>query len=71
MRTADVIALSDVTTIEIDKPALQPVLLDHPELAGTISAKVAERRRGLDSLREGDAEEERTILSRIRLYFGL
>lgn len=70
-RTADVIALSDVTAIEIDKSALQPVLLDHPELAGAISAKVAERQRKLDSLHDEDDEVEITILSRIRLYFGL
>lgn len=71
-RTADVVALSDVTAIEITKDALQPVLRDHPDLAASISAKMAERRGGLDSLRNTSNEEaERTVLSRIRHWFGL
>jgi len=72
VRTADVIALNDVVAVEITKDALQPVLHDHPELAAAISAKVMERRGGLSSLREESREEEQTsILSRIRSYFGL
>ncbi len=71
-RTADVIALTDVTAVEIAKDALQPVLHDHPELAAAVSAKVMERQGTLDTLRAGGREEEqRTILSRIRAYFGL
>ena len=71
-RTADVVAMSDVTVLEIAKDALQPVLRDHPELAATISSKVAERRGNLDSLRNASNEEaQQTVLSRIRHWFGL
>ncbi|HVE70801.1 MAG TPA: mechanosensitive ion channel family protein [Thermoanaerobaculia bacterium] len=71
-RAADVIALTDVVAIEITKEALQPVLQEHPQLAAAISAKVSERRGSIDSLRLASNEEaQRTILSRIRMYFGL
>ena len=71
-RTADVIALNDVVAVEIAKDALQPVLRDHPDLAAAISAKVMERRGGLESLKdESRVAEEKSILSRIRSYFGL
>jgi small-conductance mechanosensitive channel len=71
-RAADVVALSDVVAIEITKYALQPVLRDHPELAASITAKVMERRDSLDSLRSASKEEaQRTVLSRIRNWFGL
>lgn len=71
-RAADVVALGDVVAIEIAKHALQPVLIDHPELAAAISAKILERRGTLDTLRAGSREEaERTVLSRIRAWFGL
>jgi small-conductance mechanosensitive channel/CRP-like cAMP-binding protein len=71
-RAADVVALTDVTAIEITKEALQPVLMDHPELAAVISAKVSERRGNLASLRNASNEEaQRTILSRIRTWFGI
>lgn len=68
-RTADVVAIADVTALEIGKESLQPILQSHPELAAAISAKVLERR---DNLAPGkEEEEERSILSRIRDYFGL
>ena len=71
-RAADVVALTDVLAIEITKDALQPVLHAHPELADAISAKVSERRGSLDSLKNASNDEaQRTILSRIRTYFGL
>jgi CRP-like cAMP-binding protein len=71
-RAADVVALTEVTAIEIAKDALQPVLMEHRELASAISAKVSERRGNLDSLKSASHEEaQRTILSRIRMYFGL
>jgi branched-chain amino acid transport system substrate-binding protein len=70
-RTADVIALTDVVAVEIAKDALAPVL-DDPALAAAISAKVAERRGSLDSARtDAPADAQRTILSKIRAYFGL
>ena len=71
-RAADVVAVSDVTAVEITKDAMQPVLIDHPELAAAISAKVTERRGGIDSLKNASRDEaQRTILSRIKTYFGL
>ncbi|HEX2123172.1 MAG TPA: mechanosensitive ion channel family protein [Thermoanaerobaculia bacterium] len=71
-RTADVVALNDVVVVEIAKEALQPILRDHPDLAGAISARVLERRGGLDAHRhETHEEEHKTILSRMRAYFGL
>jgi len=70
-RTADVIAVTDVVAVEIAKDALEPVL-DDPALAAAISAKVAERRGSLDSARsDAPADEQRTILSKIRAYFRL
>ncbi|MGZ5433349.1 MAG: cyclic nucleotide-binding domain-containing protein, partial [Thermoanaerobaculia bacterium] len=71
-RAADVVALRDVVVIEITKEAMQPVLQNHPDLATSISSKVAERRGGLDSLRTASHEEAHdTVLSRIRNWFGL
>jgi CRP-like cAMP-binding protein len=71
-RAADVAALTDVVTFEISKDALGPILHDHPELAKAISEKVMERRDHLDELRNANVEEEETtLLSRIRSYFGL
>lgn len=69
-RAADVVALTDVVAVEIAKNALEPVLHDHPELAAAISAKVAERRDRLGAKME-PREEEQSVLSRIRAYFGL
>lgn len=71
-RTADVVALTDVTAIEIAKPALQPILQSHPEITKVISSKVAERRVRLHELKSASIEEEEmTLVTRIRTYFGL
>ena len=70
-RTADVIAVTDVTTLEITREALQPILADNPDLAQALSQKVIERRRASAELVEGADEEEISVLSRIRSYFGL
>lgn len=71
-RTADVVALTDVTAIEISKQALQPLLRDHPEVTKVISARVTERRMRLHELQNLSMEdEEMTLLTRIRSYFGL
>ena len=71
-RTADVVALADVTAIEITKDALHPVLAAHPEFANAISHKVAERRLRLHELQSASSEEEElTIRSRILSFFGL
>ena len=72
VRTADVVAASDVTALEISKDSLQPILRDHPELAEAISHKMMERREHLDTVQSADvAEEELTLISRIKSYFGL
>jgi small-conductance mechanosensitive channel/CRP-like cAMP-binding protein len=71
-RTADVVAVTDVVTIEIAKDALQPVLHDHPDLAAAISAKVMERRGdAADARREREPAEEQGVLAKIKAYFGL
>lgn len=70
-RVADVIATTDVTVVEIGRDALQPVLQSHPDLAAAISARVVERRGRLETLRESHEEAHRTMLSRVRQYFGL
>ena len=71
-RTADIAATTDVLAIEITKDALHPILQSHPELASALSAKVMERQDRLEEIRAGSAEEEeQSVLSRIRAYFGL
>jgi len=71
-RTADVVALNDVTALEIGKDSLQPVLSDHPDLVEAITAKAVQRKGHLDAIRSGMPEEEdTTIVSRVRAWFGL
>jgi small-conductance mechanosensitive channel/CRP-like cAMP-binding protein len=71
-RTADVVALSDVVTVEIAKGALQPVLQNNPDLAASISSKIAERRDAATAAPAASHEEaQHSVLSRIRSYFGL
>ncbi|MBV8544896.1 MAG: mechanosensitive ion channel family protein [Acidobacteria bacterium] len=71
-RTADVVALTDVTALEIGKDALQPILSDHPNLVEAMTAKVIQRKGHLDAIRSGEPEEEeQTIVSRVRAWFGL
>lgn len=70
VRAADVVAVSDVTSLEIAKDALAPILLDNPDLAGAISRKVIERQRVAARTAPSD-EEAVSTLSRIRSYFGL
>ncbi|HSP34409.1 MAG TPA: cyclic nucleotide-binding domain-containing protein, partial [Thermoanaerobaculia bacterium] len=72
VRTADVVALTDITAVEIAKEALAPIIRDHPELSKVISAKVTERRARLNELQAPTVEEEElTLVTRIRSYFGL
>ncbi|MEO8036438.1 MAG: mechanosensitive ion channel family protein, partial [Acidobacteriota bacterium] len=71
-RTADIVATVDTSAFEIAKDALRPILQSNPELAAAISAKVMERRDSLASLQKDSREdEEQSILTRIRAYFGL
>jgi small-conductance mechanosensitive channel/CRP-like cAMP-binding protein len=71
-RSAWAVAVTDVTLIEIAKDALEPILHDHPELADGISAKVMERRSGLDSFRASIRDDQHaSMLERVRAYFGI
>ena len=72
VRTADVVAAADVVALEIGKDSLQPILNGHPDLAAAISRKMIERRAHLETLKEEDVEqEELTLISRIKSYFGI
>lgn len=72
MRTADVVSTTDVVALEIRKDSLQPILNDHPDLAGAISHQMMKRKEHLDSLKDIAPEEvELTLMSKIRSYFGL
>jgi small-conductance mechanosensitive channel/CRP-like cAMP-binding protein len=72
VRTADVVAASDVVALEIGKESLQPTLASHPDLAGAISHQIMLRQEHLDSIKGDTPEEiELTLMSRIRSYFGL
>jgi len=71
-RSADVVALTDATVLEIDKAALQPVLRNNPDLASGITEKIVERQRHLaTSLAASDAEQQKSVLGKIRAYFAL
>jgi small-conductance mechanosensitive channel/CRP-like cAMP-binding protein len=71
-RTADVVALTDVTALEIGKESFKPILADHPELVETITAIVIQRKDHLDTIRiMTPGEEATTIVSRVRAWFGL
>ncbi len=71
-RSAYAVAVSDSLLIEIGKEAFEPILHDHPELAASISAKVVERRSGLDAFRASIRDEQQTtMLEKIRTYFGI
>ena len=72
VRTADVVAVTDVVALELGKASLQPILGSHPDLAGAISHQIMQRREHLDSIKGDTPEEvELTLMSRIRSYFGL
>jgi len=72
MRTADVVAMTDVVALEIGKDSLQPILNRHPDLAGAISRQMIKRKEHLESLRDIAPEDvELTLMSKIRSYFGL
>jgi Small-conductance mechanosensitive channel len=70
-RTADVVAMTDVVALEIDKPALKLVLDEDPDLAAALSAKVGERRKAMMASTQSDADDDVSLLDRIRSYFGL
>ena len=71
-RTADIVALSDAIAFEVSKTALQPILLSLPELAVAITAKIMQRRDRLESQRaDAEDDDQQSLVSRIRAYFGL
>jgi small-conductance mechanosensitive channel/CRP-like cAMP-binding protein len=79
-RTADVVALTDVECYRLDKPGLQRILEERPEIAAQFSKTLAKRRVELAVAAEGlDAEaqrarmatEESRILDKIQEFFGL
>jgi small-conductance mechanosensitive channel len=79
-RTADVVALTDVECYRLDKPGLQRILEDRPEVAEQFSKMLAKRRVELVTALEGlDAEgrlarmqsEQTRILDKIQEFFGL
>ncbi|HKB80057.1 MAG TPA: cyclic nucleotide-binding domain-containing protein, partial [Thermoanaerobaculia bacterium] len=72
MRAADIVTMTDVVALEIGKDSLQPILNGHPDLAHAISRQIMQRKEHLESIRGASREEEElTLISRIRSYFGL
>ena len=75
-RNADVLAASEVETLEIRKGVLQQLLDNNAALAEALSRTIAERQVRLDEYARAMPEEERrvkaqTILRRIQRFFGL
>src|SRR6202011_2060773 len=79
-RTADVVALTAVECYRLDKPGLQRILEERPEVAEQFSKTLAKRRvelaKALDGLDEEAgrarmATEQIRILDRIQEFFGL
>jgi CRP-like cAMP-binding protein len=79
-RSADVVAVTDVECYRLDKPGLQRILEERPEVAEQFSKTLAKRRVELATAVEGlDAEarrarmasEETRILDKIQEFFGL
>jgi small-conductance mechanosensitive channel/CRP-like cAMP-binding protein len=79
-RSADVVAVTDVECYRLDKPGLQRILEERPEVAAQFSKTLAKRRVELATAVEGlDAaarharmeSEETRILDKIQEFFGL
>ena len=74
-RIADVIAKTDVECFRLRKEGFQKVLLNRPEIAKELSARLAERRiRLLADTGDGtktQVEEEERIFEAIGRFFGL
>lgn len=75
-RNADVVALTEVETLEIRKGVLQQLLDDNAPLAEALSRKLAERQLELDQRVRAVPEDARrvqsqTLLHRIQRFFGL
>jgi len=78
-RTATVIALTDLITYRIDKPAFEKILRETPELAEQIAEILVARRTALSAARDEREDVRRTrletakqhLVGRIRGFFGL
>ena len=70
-RVADVVASTEVVTLEITKDTLQPILIENPSLASALTEKVLERRGNLADQAAAQSEDRSTLLSRIRSYFAI
>jgi CRP-like cAMP-binding protein len=71
-RTATAAAVGECRLLVFDKPAVEPILLAHPELAERISQILVERQAALRSrLADGPTEQRRNVLRRIREFFTL
>jgi small-conductance mechanosensitive channel/CRP-like cAMP-binding protein len=75
-RNADILATSEVETLEIRKGVLQQLLDNNEPLAEALSRIITERQLRLDEYARAMPEEERrvkaqTILRRIQRFFGL
>jgi len=75
-RNADVVALTEVETLQITKGCIQPLLDNNAMLAEELSHKISERQTRLDEYARAMPEEEkrvhrRAILRRIQHFFGL
>jgi len=75
-RNADILAASEVETLEIRKGVLQQLLDNNVALAEALSRTIAERQVRLDEYARAMPEEERrvkaqTILRRIQRFFSL
>lgn len=68
-RRATVIAKTDVTAIEITKPALEEMFARAPELIDRFGAVLAERQAVLNRV-AADAASHKDFASRIRKFFG-
>lgn len=79
-RTANVLALTDVECLRLDKRTFERVLLDRPEIADELSSMLATRKVELVAVQEDLDEEAKSrradserdkILRGIRSFFGL
>jgi len=68
LRSATVIALTDVECYRVDKEAFNDILKQRPEIAEDISEQLARRRVELDAAREGLNEE--AMQARLRYHKG-
>jgi CRP-like cAMP-binding protein len=70
-RTASIVAVTDVIAMKIQKSVMQPLLHDNPDLVSALSDKIMERRAAAATAASSEEEDHRSLLHRIRSYFGL